>query len=146
MREAELWTAELAGLRHDWFLRLVDLIRPRVKRLDQFADEMRPFLEQTVQYDAPAVAKHLGRPEIKEALSPLIDTLRTVEPFTAPQLEVAMRALAESRGVKAAALIHATRVAVTGRAVSPGLFQVLELMGRECVTLRLGEAMNYLLK
>ena len=48
-----------------------------------------------------------------------------------------MRALAESRGVKAAALIHATRVAVTGRAVSPGLFEVLELMGRERVTLRL---------
>ena len=146
LREAGLWTAELAGSRHDWFVRLVDLIRPRVKRLDQFADEMRPFLEQAVQYDAPAVAKHLGRQEIKDALSPLMDTLRTVEPFTAPQLEVAMRALAESRGVKAAALIHATRVAVTGRAVSPGLFEVLELMGRECVTLRLGEAMNYLLK
>jgi len=146
LREAGLWTAELAGPRHDWFVRLVDLIRPRVKRLDQFADEMRPFLEQVVQYDASAVAKHLGKPEIKEALEPLIDSLQTVEPFTAPQLEVTMRALAESRGVKAAALIHATRVAVTGRAVSPGLFQVLELMGRECVTQRLGEAMNYLLK
>jgi len=146
LREAGLWTAELAGPRHDWFVRLVDLIRPRVKRLDQFADEMRPFLEQVVQYDASAVAKHLGKPEIKEALQPLIDSLQTVEPFTAPQLEVTMRALAESRGVKAAALIHATRVAVTGRAVSPGLFQVLELMGRECVTQRLGEAMNYLLK
>jgi glutamyl-tRNA synthetase len=127
-------------------VRLVDLIRPRVKRLDQFADEMRPFLEHAVQYDASAVAKHLGKPEIKDALKPLLDTLQTVDPFTAPQLEAAMRALAESRGVKAAALIHATRVAVTGRAVSPGLFEVLELMGRECVTLRFREAMTYLLK
>jgi glutamyl-tRNA synthetase len=146
LREAGLWTAELAGARHDWFLRLVDLIRPRVKKLDQFADEMRPFLEHAAQYDASAVAKHLGKPEIKDALKPLLDTLLTLEPFTAPQLEASMRALAESRGVKAAALIHATRVAVTGRAVSPGLFQVLELMGQECVTLRLREAMNYLLK
>ena len=46
-------------------------------------------------------------------------------------LETALRGTAEQQGVKAGALIHATRVAVTGRAVSPGLFEVLELLGRE---------------
>ena len=49
----------------------------------------------------------------------------------------AVRATAETRGIKAGVLIHATRVAVTGRAVSPGIFDVLELIGRERVLNRL---------
>jgi glutamyl-tRNA synthetase len=53
-----------------------------------------------------------------------------------------LRNTAEERGVKAAALIHATRVAVTGRAASPGLFDVLELLGSEKIARRLRDAMT----
>jgi glutamyl-tRNA synthetase len=60
-----------------------------------------------------------------------------VEPFDAATLESALRSLAEARGIKAATLIHATRVAVTGQAVSPSLFDVLELTGRDRVLARL---------
>ena len=52
--------------------------------------------------------------------------------------------MAESGGVKAGALIHATRVAVTGRAVSPGLFEVLALLGRDRVVERLVALERYL--
>jgi glutamyl/glutaminyl-tRNA synthetase len=57
--------------------------------------------------------------------------LERVEPFEPGALERALRGLAQARGVKAAVLIHATRVAMTGTTVSPGLFEVLELLGRE---------------
>jgi hypothetical protein len=50
---------------------------------------------------------------------------------------VAVRSLASRQGVKAASLIHALRVGVTGQAVSPGLFEVLALVGRERVHARL---------
>ncbi len=46
--------------------------------------------------------------------------------------------------MKAGALIHATRVAVTGRAVSPGLFEVLVILGRQRVITRLSELVSYL--
>jgi glutamyl-tRNA synthetase len=144
LREAGLWSDELDGARRDWLLRVLELLRPRVKKLDQFVGELRPFLQKAVEYDPSAVAKHLGKPEIKDALKELADTFRTVVPFESTQLEAALRALAESRGLKAAALIHASRVAVTGRAVSPGIFDVLELIGRECVTARVREAVNFL--
>jgi glutamyl-tRNA synthetase len=55
-------------------------------------------------------------------------------------LESVLRALAEARGVKAGVLIHVTRVAITGRTVSPGLFEVLELIGRDRVLQRLDRA------
>jgi glutamyl-tRNA synthetase len=67
-----------------------------------------------------------------------------VEPFDPAALESALRALADERGIKAGALIHATRVAVTGQAVSPGVFDVLALVGRERVLARLGEAVTLL--
>ena len=68
--------------------------------------------------------------------------VRDVTPFDAATLESALRALAEARGIKAGALIHATRVAVTGQAVSPGLFEVLELIGRDRVVSRLADALG----
>ena len=58
-------------------------------------------------------------------------------PFDAASLEQALRALAEIRGVKAGTLIHATRLAVTGRMVSPGLFEMLVLVGRDRVVSRM---------
>jgi glutamyl-tRNA synthetase len=146
LRDAGLWTPDLTGDRRDWFVRLLELIRPRVKKLDQFVDELRPFLQRDVQYDPSAVAKHLNNAEINEALESFANALPRVEPFTSSTLESALRTLAESRGVKAAPLIHATRVAVTGRTVSPGLFDVLELMGPERVAARVRDAINFLPK
>jgi glutamyl/glutaminyl-tRNA synthetase len=50
--------------------------------------------------------------------------------------------MADARAIKPAALIHATRVAVTGQSVSPGIFEVLELMGRDRVVSRLADALS----
>jgi glutamyl-tRNA synthetase len=144
LREASLWTDDLAGVRREWFRRLLELVRPRVKRLGQFADELRPFLQTAVDYDQAAVAKHLAKQEVRGALIALPGALGSLVPFSSAALESTVRALAESHGIKPAALIHATRVAVTGRAVSPGLFDVLELMGSERATARLRDAINFL--
>jgi glutamyl-tRNA synthetase len=56
-----------------------------------------------------------------------------LEVFDAASLEAMLRGVAGSRGIKAAALIHAVRVVLTGRAASPGLFDVAVLLGRERV-------------
>jgi glutamyl/glutaminyl-tRNA synthetase len=92
------------------------------------------------------VAKHLDKPEVRtviEALPAAFD--RAGAPSTA-NLETALRSHAEHHGMKGAALIHATRVAVTGRAVSPGLFEVLELLGPDRVRARIHGALNFLRK
>jgi glutamyl-tRNA synthetase len=146
LREAGMWSDDLSGPRRDWLYRLLELVRPRVKKLPQFVEEMRPFLQQTVDYDQVAVSKHLATTEVRDALLALPATLAALHPYSAATLEPAVRALAESRGIKAAALIHATRVAVTGRAVSPGLFEVLELLGPDTASARLYRAVNFLPK
>jgi len=143
LRDAALWSDELAS-KPDWMNGLLELVRPRVKRLDQFAHELRPFLAATLDYDQAAVAKHLSKADIAPAFTALPDTLGALGPFESSTLETAFRTLADDHGIKAAALIHATRVAVTGRSVSPGLFDVLSLLGRERVIARLRSAQKYL--
>jgi glutamyl-tRNA synthetase len=123
-----------------WLPRVIDLLKPRVKRLTQFAEEGRFFFEDAVAVDPAATRKHLERPEIRAGFLALVDAFAGVDPFGQAGLESTLRAVAETHGLKAALLIHATRVAVTGRANSPGLFEVLELLGRDRTLARMRAA------
>ena len=121
--------------------RVVDLVKPRAKKLTDIVPLVRPFFVDAIDRDPAAVAKHLAGPEIEPHLAAWRERVAAVAPFQAPVLEAALRSLAADRGIKPGVLIHATRVAVTGQAVSPGLFDVLELMGRERVVARLTDAL-----
>jgi len=121
---------------------VLELLKPRVRTFDQLVEEIRPFLVDQPEIDPAAAAKHLT-PAIRPLLLQFASTLETLEPFDPATVEQALRATAEQSGVKAAALIHATRVAVTGRSVSAGLFELLVLLSRNRVVARLNRAASY---
>jgi glutamyl/glutaminyl-tRNA synthetase len=123
--------------------RILALLRPRCKKLTDFPDQMRPFFEDPREYDADAVKKQLSTPGTKDHLKALRDTLATAE-WSEASLEKALRDLADARTVKAGMLIQGTRIAMTGRMVSPGLFEMLVLLGRETVLHRLDRLMTTL--
>jgi glutamyl-tRNA synthetase len=126
------------------FHRLLDLLRPRAKRLTDFVEQSRPLLVDQVEYEPEAVIKHLGAPDLPSHVAALIEALDAASPFDEAQVEAAVRGTATVRGVKAGALIHATRVAVTGRTQSPGLFEVLAWLGRERTRARLARLLEFL--
>jgi glutamyl-tRNA synthetase len=130
LREAGLWRDSFGSSDRAWLERVIDLLKPRAKRLGQFVEDGRLFFVDEVEYDAAAVKKFLQPAGIREHLVALGRALEGVESFEQAPIEAALRGLADARGVKAATLIHATRVAVTGKTASPGLFEVLELLGR----------------
>jgi glutamyl-tRNA synthetase len=137
---AGLWRDDLLSDRHAWFFAVLELFRPRAKRIDDFAAQARFFFVEAIDYDDAAVAKHLRVDRMDEHLAAIAAAFEDLSTFDPASLESALRHTAELRGVKAASLIHATRVAVTGKSVSPGLFEVLSLLGRERVRARLAEA------
>src|SRR5688572_7317771 len=92
--------------------RILELLRPRCKKLTDYPDQLRPFFEDPTEYDQEAVKKHLSLPGTKEHLLALSDTYAKVE-WTEPEIEKALRALADARTVKAGMLIHGTRIAIT---------------------------------
>jgi glutamyl-tRNA synthetase len=135
LEAAGLWDAGFLADRHAWFLAVLELLKPRVKRLGEFAAQGQFFFTEGVEYDPAAVEKHLRG--MAEHLVALDAAFAELAPFDAAAIEAALRLVAEARGVKAASLIHASRVAVTGKTVSPGLFEVLALLGRKRVHERL---------
>jgi glutamyl-tRNA synthetase len=113
------------------FHRLLELLRPRAKRLTDFVEQAAPLVSDTVEYEPGAVEKHLGVPDLAAHVTALVNALHTVTPFDESHVESAVRGTAEQRKLKAGPLIHATRVALTGRTTSPGLFELIVLLGRE---------------
>jgi nondiscriminating glutamyl-tRNA synthetase len=126
------------------FYRLLELLRPRVKRLTEFVDQARPLLTEVVAYEPEAVEKHLSSPDLAGHIAALVATLDAATAFDEAQVEAAVRGTAAARGLKAGALIHATRVAVTGRMQSPGLFEMLAWLGRERTRARLSRLLEFL--
>ena len=134
---AGYWRDALFGEDRDWFVRVLGLLKPRAKRLDEFVDQLAPFFVDPASYDADAVKKHLSAPDAAAHVVALRDAYATVAVWDEASLERELRGLAEARGVKAGMLIHATRLAMTGRMVSPGLFEMLVVLGRDRVLARL---------
>jgi glutamyl-tRNA synthetase len=120
-----------------WLARVLGLLRPRAKKLTEFVDQIRPFFVEPTDYDPEAVKKHLSMGGMADHVRALRETLAALPEWLEAPIEKALRELADQRTLKAGALIHATRIAMTGRMVSPGLFEMLVLLGRETVLRRL---------
>ena len=140
MEAAGLWRDGFLTTDAEWIARVINLLKPRARKLNDIVSALVPFVSDRITYDEAAVSKHLKGQGLTEHLSAWRDVVKTLPTLAPAETEAALRKLAEARGIKPGVLIHATRVAVVGQAVSPGLFEVLELVGRDRVTERLGIA------
>jgi glutamyl-tRNA synthetase len=130
MKAAGLWRQSFDGAEREWLLRVLELLRSRTKTLTHLLDALMPFVQEHISPEPEAAGKYLSSAELKRPFGALIAAFADMDVFDPTALERTLRSTAEREGIKAGALIHATRVAATGRAVSPGLFEVLELLGR----------------
>jgi len=117
-------------------------LKVRAKRLDEYPTLGRFLFTHTVEYDDTAVRKHLNGSEVAETLRTVLAAFDALGTFDPVAIEEAVRSVADARGVKAATVIHALRVAMTGKTVSPGLFDILSLLGREQVGVRIRAAID----
>ena len=119
---------------------LVRALGDRLKTLSD-AERYGAFaLEPALEIDPEAWSGVLARPHVAERLDALAEALSALDPFSLEGLEQATRGLAASIGIKAGELIGLARVALTGRTTSPGIFEVMGLLGREQTLARLRTA------
>lgn len=131
--------AEAQAVPMDALARLVMLFRERAKTLIELAEPARYMLTDNFPYDSEAVQKFLT-PEKIVLLRGLAEALASVKSFMAAELERAARAYLESQGKALKDIAQACRVALTGRTAGAGLFETMELIGRERVLARLRRA------
>jgi nondiscriminating glutamyl-tRNA synthetase len=130
--------------RREWVKSVLILLKERARTLNDFVSLGEYFFRDDFQYDEKAVRKHLSDPEVGQRLKALKDAFSEARTFTQSETESILRRMADESGIKAAKLIHPLRVAVTGRQVGPGLFEVLELLGKEKVIERLDRGVSFL--
>ncbi len=142
---ADLATSADLTARADWYAALVDVLRVRSRTITDLVRQAAPFFSDTIAYDPPAVAKAWAdRAGTSDLLRASHAALRRGTDWTPATLEATLRALAEERGIAAGKLFQPLRVALTGLAVSPGIFEVLQLLGRERSLARIEAAVKIL--
>lgn len=128
----------------DHFLeRAVATVQPRSRTLREMAEALRFYLVDEVPYDEQAARKFLT-PEMLQAFRLLMARLEASDGFTEQGLEKIFRDTAEELGVKLGKIAQPVRVALTGVTASPGLFEIIHILGKDEVLRRLRKACTFI--
>lgn len=125
------------------FKRLVAIVKVmgnRLKLLKDVPSLLGYFYTDDYREDEEALRKHLLRAEVPERMNALASAYKDLKYFDRESVETTLRDLAFEKGIEAGELIHPCRVALTGKTVSPDIFWVIVLLGKEKTVERLERA------
>ncbi len=138
-------SSEELDTRKEWYFGVIDLLKVRSRTTDELVHQSHPFFTEHVEFDADAVSKQWrDGSATREILHAVHDKLSSLAVWEPPELEDALRKLAEELDVSGGKIFQPLRVAITGTNVSPGIFELLEYVGRDRSLARLTRAINYL--
>jgi len=117
--------------------KIFKLLRPRISVYSEFEDFLTYILKNDYEFEREAVEKFLKTDKIKEILQEVKSRFQKLSEFSAEETEKVIRSLAEEKGIPAKDIIHPLRVVLTGRAISPPLFELMDIIGKANVIKRL---------
>lgn len=128
MQRQGLWRDDIDAA---YFRAVVACMGERIRLYSDLGEQAAFFFNEEFPYDEKSVKKRLLKDGAIGILREELAALEAVEPFTAAAADAALHALAERTGRQMGDLVHPVRVAVSGTAVGPGLFDMLGVMGKE---------------
>jgi glutamyl/glutaminyl-tRNA synthetase len=128
----------------DKIRRIIDATGERLKVFTDILPYGGFFFTDDVQYEADAVKKTLRKEGAVEVLTKLRVVLAETDPFDVPTIEARVRQFSEAEGLKTSAIIHPMRVALSGRSVGPGVFELAAILGRESCLMRIDQTLKML--
>ncbi len=128
----------------DYLLKFVRLLKSRMKRISDFVERGYYFFKDPSGYEEKAVSKYWMRKESCSRLERITESLNRIVNWKEAELEKVIRGAAEQEGVGAGHYIHPLRLAITGFSVSPSIFELMEVLGKDRVIRRLERAVGYI--
>lgn len=119
-----------------WLDRAVETLLERAETLEQMADAAKIYFQSDVSYDEKADRKFL-KPDIVPLFEDLVGELDAIEDFRAPAIEAAYKKVMTTHDTGLKWLAQPTRIALTGGTVSPGVYDLVEVVGKETTLERL---------
>ncbi len=135
---------DTAKLSIPWLKKLVELYRERFKTLDDFVVQTRFLFFDDVEYDEAAVEKFIKKDGVSNLLKETYAELSNLDGFEIEKLEACLRILTEKYKIGFGKLAQPLRVAITGKSVSAGIFETMELLGKEKTLKRLEYSVKHL--
>ncbi|MDE0031693.1 MAG: glutamate--tRNA ligase [Deltaproteobacteria bacterium] len=126
-----------------WLEKMVETLRERAKSLVEVADMAHYFLTETVEIDEKAGGKHLV-PEAKSLLQEVSVKLGNLADFNQAGIEQVFGDIVADRDIKLGRVAQPVRVALTGSTVSPGIYEVIDVLGRDVTLARLAAGVRYI--
>lgn len=123
--------------------RIVESLKERSKTLMEMADQAEFYFRETVQYEEKAAGKFFN-PDALPILDTLMEQIRSMKDLDQERLEIMFRDVAEKMNLKLGKVAQPVRVALTGKSASPGLFEVMDILGKDEVLGRLDNAVKYI--
>lgn len=130
----------ISSMPDDEFTKLVELYKVRIKTLDEFYPLTQSFFTDDYEVEEKGQRKYLDKPENKENLKVFASDLEKLEDFSHEKIEEVCRKIADERELKAAGIIHPTRMAISGQTKGAGLFEMMAVMGKDKVITRMRKA------
>ncbi|MGV8073410.1 MAG: glutamate--tRNA ligase [Syntrophobacteraceae bacterium] len=127
----------------EFVAKAIHTLQARARTLVDMADAMKFYMIDDVEYD-PAAAKKFLTPAMREPFEKLIAAFNPLEPFDEKNLEKAFQHILDELGMKFGKVAQPVRVALTGGTVSPGLIEIIDVLGKETVVKRLQKALQYM--
>lgn len=124
-----------------WLAKAITTLKERAKTLIELAKSLRYYIAEDVEYDEKAKAKFLNEKSLPYLIE-LKDGLNSLSYFSTSEIEKAFRAITEKHNIKLGNIAQPVRVAMTGGTESPGIFEVLEIVGKEKTIKRLERAIQ----
>jgi glutamyl-tRNA synthetase len=122
---------------------VIQTLNTRSKTLIEMADGAMFYYEDKIVYDEAAAKKFL-KPAALEPLQKITDALEALNSFTEKDLEDAFKSVMEETGLKMGKIAQPVRVALSGKTVSPGIFEVVAVLGKDRVIERLRQAIQHI--
>jgi len=129
--------------RWEYLLKIIELLKERCRRLTDYVKQSEYFFHDEFDYDRKGVEKRF-KPESADYLEKLADRFEALSEFNHDSTMNALNGLAEELGIGKGKLIHPTRLAVSGVTAGPGLYDILEAIGREQTVKRMRKGAEYI--
>jgi glutamyl-tRNA synthetase len=123
----------------EYLIRVIDLLKPRLHFAQDLATLGKYFFKDPESYDSEGIKKR-WKADSGKLLLEFSEEISKLASFKAAEIEQQLRQVSEKNGISGGQIIHPVRLAVSGVSVGPGLFEMLELLGKETVLRRLKKA------
>ncbi|MDM8552353.1 glutamate--tRNA ligase family protein, partial [Desulfobacterales bacterium HSG2] len=129
----------------DYLESIIETLNLRSKTLKEMAEGAMFYFQDEIIYDEKAAKKFL-KPNILDPLRSLKEELESLDPYTEKELEAVFVRVMETAGLKLGKIAQPVRVALTGKTASPGIFEIIQVLGKKRVLPRLEKAVQFILK